>query len=480
MLRVMGAQLDELILSSFPDVAVDKGVAASIGGAERAIPAFVRDWLVSRCTTQGVLDHRGVQQFLAKHLPDKQQRELLRNQLLNGQELTILDGFNVQVNLDRGERLLRIPSLDIFNAHVPASIVERNSLLLSGTLWGAGRLQYRRSPEGGGKVWMIEFQPMQTAKVDKDYFIEQRQRFSTEQWRCLLIRSMGYNPDHYSPSQQTWLIARLVPLVQPRINLIELAPKGTGKSFVFSQLSKYAWLISGGIVTRAKLFYDMTAKSAGVITKYDAVILDEVQTIRLQDEGEIIGALKGFLESGEFRVMGYSGNSEAGFALLANIPIGPDGRPTQPKGRLDCYFDTLPKWLHGQDATALLDRFHGLIPGWELPRIQQKHLARSIGLRADYLGEILHVLRLDDTYMDFVKRNTRTDPSGDLRDINAVHRLAAGFLRLLFSGLRVTPQEFEHYCLQPARHMRALIRKQLVIMDPEYKPQLAAIESTLQ
>lgn len=473
------AQLDRLIGECFPDVAVDKGISSGIGGGERAIPAFVRDWLVSRYSTNGVPDKARIQQFLAQHLPDKQQREWLRNQLLNGEELVVLDGFEVQINLDRGERLLRIPSLDVFNGCVSAQIVEQNPLLLSGPLWGAGRLRYRTNEWGGGEVWMEEFRPMQTAKADEAYYIDQRKRFTVEEWQSLLIRSMGYDPTHYSPDQRVWLLARLAPLVQPRVNLIELAPKGTGKSFVFSQLSKYVWLISGGIVTRAKLFYDMSAKSPGVITKYDAVILDEVQTIRLQDEGEILGALKGYLESGEFRVMGFSGNSEAGFALLANIPIGPDARPLQVEGRYGCYFDTLPQWLHGRDATALLDRFHGLIPGWELPRIQKKHLSRSLGLRADYLSEILHALRRHDEYMDFVKQNTRTEPSGDLRDINAVHRLAAAFLRLLFPGLNVRPDEFEHYCLQPARNMRAMIRQQLSIMDPEYKAQLAVVESTL-
>jgi len=110
----------------------------------------------------------------------------------------------------------------------------------------------------------------------------------------------GLQPRSVFPSAAHLAFARLALLVQPRLNLIELAPKGTGKSYVFSQLSKYGWLVSGGVVTRAKLFYDMGTKTPGVITKYDAVILDEVQTIRLSDEGEILGALKGFL--GERRI----------------------------------------------------------------------------------------------------------------------------------------------------------------------------------
>jgi ATP-dependent Lon protease len=254
------------------------------------------------------------------------------------------------------------------------------------------------------------------------------------------------------------------------VNLLELAPKGTGKSYVFAQLSKYSWLISGGVVTRAQLFYNMAAKSAGVITKYDVVVLDEVQTIRLADEGEIIGGMKGYLESGEFRVMGFRGTADAGMVLLANVPMLSDRRP-----RSKSLFERLPKWLRGPESTALIDRFHGLLPGWELPRITKEHLATCVGLRADYLGEVLHQLRLRDEYSTYTQQHLRT--AGDLRDIRAVERISAGLLRLLFPDLSaVTPEEFDAYCVQPAKGLRAAIREQLAIMDEEYHPRLAEIE----
>ncbi|MBC7288211.1 MAG: BREX system Lon protease-like protein BrxL [Armatimonadetes bacterium] len=474
MATTKNSELDELILSCFPDVAVDKAVARSIGTGERAIPAFVRDWLVSRYSADGHLDVQRIHQFLAEHLPDKQQREFLRHRLLQGEELVILDGYEVKVDLRKGEYDLRVPSLDVFDARIPHRIVDENPLLLSGPLWGAGRLQYRRRQEGG-EIWLVDFKPMQTARVDLAYYIEQRRAFTLQQWMSMLVRSMGYEPAEYTPAQTRWLLARLALLVQPRLNLIELAPKGTGKSYVFSQVSKYAWLISGGVVTRAKLFYDMHIKAPGVITCYDAVILDEVQTLRLAEEGEILGALKGFLESGEFRVMGFSGNSEASFALLANIPIGADGRPLHEGRAGSSLFETLPSWLHGKDATALIDRFHGLIPGWELPRIQKQHLAAGVGLRADYLSEVLHELRQRDEYMDFVTSHTIAD--GDLRDIKAVQRIAAAYVRLLFPDLRLSLQEFEHYCLAPAKFMRQLVRDQLAAMDSEYSPHLARISA---
>ena len=457
--------LNQLVRDCFPDVSVDKELSRAITAGERAIPAFVRDWLISRYQTDDGVDNEGIRDFLAKHLPDKQQREVLRNQLLNSEELVLLDGYSVRVDLNRGDRVLRIPSLDLENGHVLPAIVEQSPLLLSEAYWGAGRLSYRPS-DSGGEVWMTEFRPMQTAEVDLDYFIDQRKRFDTAQWVALLIRSMGYNPDAFGTSALVWMLARLAPLAHPRVNILELAPKGTGKSYVFSQLSKYAWLISGGFVSRARLFFDLSRRQPGVITKFDAVILDEVQTIKLSGE-DVIGALKGYLESGEFRVMEHSGNSEAGFVLLGNIPIGPDGKPWGAGEANPSYFDTLPEWLRGQQATALIDRFHGLIPGWELPRLHRDHFAVGLGLRADYLGEVLHALRQRTEYSDFVASHLEVD--GDVRDCKAVERFTTAMLRLVFPDLkRVDLDDFQRLCVEPARQGRAMIRDQLRLMDPEY------------
>ena len=191
----------------------------------------------------------------------------------------------------------------------------------------------------------------------------------------------------------------------------------------------------------------------------------------------IIGAMKNYLEYGEFRVMGFSGNSEAGFALLANIPIGSDGKPLRLSDGSGTLFDALPRWLRGKDATPLIDRFHGLIPGWEIPRIQKHHIATGIGLRADYFSEVLHAVRRRDDYMDFVLECT--DGDGDKRDIAAVQRLSGSFLRLFFPDLRVSRDEFEHFCLRPARTMRGMIRSQMAIMDAEYRSEVAPVECTL-
>lgn len=462
--------IDRKISRSFPDVCVHKGLAASVGLSGRVIPAFVSDWLVSRYgDNEGGVNSDGIRKFIAKYLPDKKQKESLMYELRNGNPLKILDSFSVKVHPTKGDLQLRIPSLDL-TGRILDSIVDTNPLLLMGNVWGSGTLTWMPSQDKKDRyeVVMTAFNPMQAASIDLGYFRTQRKEFNLAEWLVLLTRTMGYDERKYTTKQKLLILTRLIPLIEPRVNIMELAPKGTGKSYIYSQLSRHAWLISGGVVTRAQLFYDMNRQQAGIISSFNAVILDEIQTIKLSNEGEILGALKGYLESGEFRVMGFHGSSDAGFVILGNIPIV-DGRPRDK----NC-FEELPRWLNGQGATALLDRFHALVPGWELPRIQSSSLCQSFALRADYFGEVLYALRSSQEHMAFVKDHMES--LGDLRDTRAVQRLACGYLKLLFPNLEpVTLEEFNEFCLQPAIDLRSNIRRQMAILDPEFSPNIADI-----
>ena len=462
--------IDCKIFNSFPDVCVHKGLAANAGLSGRVIPAFVSDWLVSRYSdNDGGVNSDGIRKFIEKYLPDKKQKETLMYEICNGNPLKILDSFSVKVHPTKGTLQLRIPSLDV-TGRVLDSIVDVNPLLLMGNVWGSGTLTWMPSQDKKDRfeVVMTAFNPMQSASIDLGYFLRQRNEFDLAEWLVLLTRTMGYDERKYTTRQKLLILTRLIPLIEPRVNMIELAPKGTGKSYIYSQLSRHAWLISGGVVTRAQLFYDMSRQQAGIISSFDAVILDEIQTIKLSNEGEIVGALKGYLESGEFRVMGFHGSSDAGFVILGNIPIV-DGRPRDK----NC-FSELPKWLNGHEATALLDRFHAFVPGWELPRIQSSSLCQSFALRADYFGEVLYALRSSQDHMAFVKDHVES--TGDLRDTRAVQRLACGYLKLLFPNLEsVTLVEFNEFCLQPAIELRSNIRRQMAILDPEFSPNIAEI-----
>ncbi|MFH2057946.1 MAG: BREX system Lon protease-like protein BrxL [Pseudomonadota bacterium] len=462
--------IDLKISRSFPDVCVHKGLAASVGLSGRVIPAFVTDWLVSRYSDyKGGVNSEGIRKFISKYLPDKKQKESLMYEIRNGNPLKILDSFSVKVHPKTGDLQLRIPSLDVTGRALD-SIVDANPSLLMGNVWGSGTLSWHplQDKKDQYEIVMTAFNPMQAASIDLEYYVNQRKEFNLEEWLVLLTRTMGYNEKNYSTRQKLLIFTRLIPLIEPRVNIIELAPKGTGKSYIYSQLSRHAWLISGGVVTRAQLFYDMNSKQAGIISHFNAVILDEIQTIKLSNEGEIVGALKGYLESGEYRVMGFHGSSDSGFVILGNIPII-DGLP-----RDENYFSELPRWLNGQEATALLDRFHALVPGWELPRIQSSSLCQSFALRADYFGEVLYALRASQEHMAFVKNHMES--FGDLRDTRAVQRLACGYLKLLFPNLdSVNLEEFNEFCLQPAIALRSNIRRQMAYLDPEFSPNIAEI-----
>jgi len=444
------------------------------------MPDYVADWLISRYTVNGQVNRDGIAAFLAKHLPNKRHKESLKLELSNGGTLKLLDSYSARVDIEADKLYIDLPSLDIYNASVEKVILEQHPLLLLGNVWGSGTVVRRPKYDNPDRyeIAVIDFKPMQTSIVDLDYYIKARNTFSDRQWREMLIRSIGLDPEAYSVSTatgpidpQVLLLLRLAPLVQPRLNLIELAPKGTGKSYVFSKLSRYAWLISGGTVTRAQLLYDMGRKTEGVISKYDVVILDEIQTIKLSDEGEIVGSLKGYLEQGEYRVGKFQGTAESGMVLLANIPLTSYSKPKN-----ELLFDTLPKWLRGAAATALLDRFHGLIPGWDLRKIDKECLCNSIALKADYFGEILHALRNRPEYLQWVKAHMAS--SGNIRDIIAVERIATGLLKLMYPDLNaVTVHEFKENCLEPAKQLRKLIRTQMALADEEYSAELADIQA---
>ena len=266
------------------------------------------------------------------------------------------------------------------------------------------------------------------------------------------------------------MLSRLLPFVEKKINLIELAPKGTGKSYLFSQISKYGWLVSGGSVSRARLFYDISRRAVGLVSRYDYVALDEIQSISFPDEEEVRGALKGYLESGEYRVGDHQDVGQAGFVLLGNINESNMNENSN-------VFRELPKIFQ---ESALVDRFHGFIKGWHIPRMRENMKAEGWGLNVEYFSEILHALRDDIRYRAVVDELLKVPKGADTRDTEAIKRLATGFLKLFFPHVLVLKEvkisDFEEYCLKPACKMRAIIRKQLHIMDLEYQENIPDIE----
>jgi ATP-dependent Lon protease len=459
--------LDDLIVDAFDEVSVDKGLVRELNLESQGVPTFVAEWLIDRERRRN--PHESLDQaqsnihgFIQRHLPRKSQKEAVKNRLQNGEVIRILDKFEVVIDLKKDEKRVLIPSIDT-KGRVSPHVVNKYSGLLEGGLWGAGKLAYERPSNrrsGDGSVMLHEFRPLQAADIKLEYYCQQRSRFTTDQWIALLLRSMGYNPSFYTKREtRIWLLTRLLPLVQKRVNMIELAPKGTGKSFVFSNLSRYSRVISGGKTSPAVLFYNMNTSRPGLLTQYDVLVFDEAQTISFNNPDEVIGILKDYMESGKFTRGDKHASSNCGVTFLGNIEIGGDGLPVA-----KVLFDQLPDFL---GEAAFIDRIHALLPGWEIPKIQKQSPAKSAGLKADYFAEVLRKLRDEGRYDSFVSSRCQLsgDGAGILRNNKAIKRLATGYLKLFFPDLEVSSKEFAKYCLKPAIELRERVCDQLHLID---------------
>jgi ATP-dependent Lon protease len=280
---------------------------------------------------------------------------------------------------------------------------------------------------------------------------------------------MEYDPDGFAnDTQKLEFLTRLLIFAEPRLNVIELAPKGTGKSYVFGNLSKYGWLVSGGKVTRAKLFYDKSKQQNGIIKNHDFTVFDEIQTIVFQEPAEIQAALKSYLESGKTTIDNNEFTSECGLMLMGNIPLSEQHRPISPM-----YFDSLPQNFR---ESALLDRFHCFIEGWHLPRINSSMIFKGWTINVEYFSEILHTMRTANTYGLLFDQLVTFEEKADVRDSKAIKRIATAYMKLLFPHWKtvadVNKADFDLYCLQPAVYRRGVIKVQCHYIDPEFKTRM--------
>lgn len=443
------------------------------------IPSFIKDWLIKKFINEdGTVDTNGLLFFLSKFIPQKEEAKKFKGDLMQTKaERKILARIVVEPDVRNDVIRFSIPDLEISSKEgiIERFVTEKYPELLGGEVWGVFSLVYipPGSTSRNGYIAIVDYKPFKPYEIDLDYFREGRREFTLFEWIDLLIRSMEYNPDSFlSLDQKLNFLSRLLVFVEPRLNMIELSPKGTGKSYIFNNLSKYGWCISGGIVTRAKMFYDMGKKTFGFITKHDFVALDEIQTIKFSDEAELRGALKNYLESGTFKIGDVSGVSEAGLILLGNIPLTEDLNPIN-----QFYFQELPDFFK---ESALLDRFHGFNEGWKLPRINESMKIKGYALNVEYFSEVLHSLRFASEYSLIVDELLEIETKADTRDTNAIKKIATAYFKLLFPHIRdiseINKEEFEIFCLKPAIEKRGIIRKQIHMIDPEYRENLPEIK----
>lgn len=457
----------------FDEMVVYKDLRKSNFFASLSLPSFLRDWLLKKFEDDtGNFDIEEVAAFINEFIPKKDEWVSIKNRIvIDNERVKILSKISVDINIKNQEISFSLPDFGLTNREtiIEPTVWEncKDELVKGKETWGVVELGYCFPDEEAktpGKIRLTNFTNFCPYTVDLDYYKDARAEFSVSEWIDVLLGAIDYNATGYdNDSQKLAMITRLLPFVEKRLNLIELAPKGTGKSYLFGRVSRFGWLSSGGVMSRAKMFYDISKRTQGLVCNNDFIALDEVQTISFTDVDEMRAALKGYMESGVFTVGSYEGTADAGVILLGNIK-------QEKMDEFDDMFSELPSVFH---ESALLDRFHGFIKGWDIPRMHDDLKIAGWALNSEYFCSIMHLLRDDASYRAIVDALVEVPEKADTRDTEAVKRIATGYLKLLFPSVR-TPQDisardFNRYCLKPATNMRYIIKTQLGIMDIEFK-----------
>ena len=434
----------------------------------RNLPSFVKDYLIStHIAADGSFKREALSQFLDAHIPRDNSAILAR--LKRGETLTLLTRFVISTSLAQNKTSFQIPDMGIKSADtlIPDYLIdEYPDDLIDGEKWGIMKIVYIAPVEHErGYVEMVKFKPFRPMqKLDIDYIRNCRTQFTLEEWIDVLISAMEYTPSAFNGmTQKLEFLTRLLPFLEPRLNLIELAPKGTGKSYVFGNLSKFVWLVSGGKVSRAKLVYDKSTKAPGIMRFYDMVAFDEIQTITFSDNTEMRSFLKSYLEYGHATIDNYEFMSECGLMLLGNIKLTDNNEPVNQN-----YFDSLPEVFK---ESALIDRFHGMIEGWLLPRVNVDMALHDWTLNVEFFSEVLHQLRTISVYSHIVDELVEIPAGADMRHTKAIKRIATAYLKLLFPHVtsveQIDKNDFYVLCLQPAIRRRDIVRQQCSNIDAE-------------
>ncbi len=468
--RQGGMTAEKKLKTYFSKMLVYKSARRSKFFSAMSIPSFMRDWLTMRFSdAQGNISEEQVAQYVHNNIPGKDQwNQYLLDMIHSNRPARFLTKVKIDFDLRKKQALFSLPVFGVpahkGEAVADWDVVEKNrDYLLSPTeVWGIVDVACAPTPDGKSNIFRLKrFVPFCPYTIDLPYYAKARSCFTTGEWIDVLLSAIDYNPAGYATEQEKLaMLKRLLPFVESRLNLIELAPKETGKSYLFSQISQYGWLVSGGSISRAKMFYDISKKTQGLVSRFDYVALDEIQSIRFTDAMEMQGALKGYLESGNYHVGDYRGVGQAGMMLLGNIP-------TEQMDDQSDMFSLLPEIFH---ESALLDRFHGFIKGWEIPKMRENLKAEGWALNSEYFSEVLHLLREESVYRSVVDSLLILPADAATRDTEAIKRLATAFLKLLFPHVRraedADAEEFERYCVKPAVEMRSVIKRQLSIIDP--------------
>lgn len=401
------------------------------------VPTYVVEFMLGRycASTDPEEIEEGleiVQRQLASRTVRAGEEELFKARAYKEGSVKLIDLVSARFVEKEQGYLAALPSINLNRVRIPDKLVDDNERLLTGGFYAEVTLVYDPliAEEKGHAFGISEIRPIQLSKRNVlDVMAEARPAFSSAEWRDMLIRSIGLEPQALTDRAKDSILLRMVPFVERNYNLVELGPRGTGKSHLFQQVSPYAHLISGGKATIAKMFVNNANGQRGLVCQYDVVCFDEIGGISF-DTKEGINIMKGYMESGEFSRGKESIRADGSMVFVGNFDV--DVEHQQRVGHL---FGPLPAEM--RDDTAWMDRIHAYLPGWDVPKMSMDLTTDHFGLVSDFFSECMSRLRFESRVSAM---QNRVHLGGALsgRDTNAVNKTVSGLLKLLYPDPEMT------------------------------------------
>lgn len=458
--------LDNKLAAAFPGRIVRKDLVKKLKVGFN-IPVYVLEYLLGKyCSTTNEEEiQAGLEQVkgaIAERIVKGDQSELVKARLqrTGSQKLIDLVTVTFDEKVQGGKFWARLATCGLDKVHIDHDIVHKHERLLTGGVWANVELVYDDSIGNDGAIRpfvLHRLSPIQIASANLDEFLEGRSQFSRDEWIDVLLRSMGYEPQHpdFTLRRKLLYLLRLIPMVERNYNLIELGPRGTGKSFVYREISPYVMLLSGGQGGVPDLFGWKNRKDKpGLVLKFDMVAFDEVAGPNFKSEGDK-QMYKGYMEQGSFSRGDDKGTLSADAGIVFNGNLDGDVETT---ARISHLFCALPDTI--RNDMAFHDRWHAYLPGWEMPKMQPDYFTSHMGFISDYLAEIFHSELRKRNFTDSFDWFFSLGSHVEERDRKAIAKTVSGFVKLLHPDGKCTEDEIQEY-LAFAIELRRRVKEQL-------------------
>lgn len=456
--------LDQKINEVFAGLVVRKDLAKEIRG-NAIVPTFVLEYLLGQyCTTNDEATIASgietVKSILSRHYVHRNEAELVRSNIRERGRQKVIDKISVQLNTQKDIYEATFANLGIKKVIVnPQTIKNHPKLLVSG-IWCIADIEYVYTEEKDSVPWILNaIKPIQLSHFDMNDYLEGRKQFTTEEWIDVLMQSIGFNPEKFSLRSKLTQLLRLIPFCERNYNLMELGPKGTGKSHIFSEFSPHGILISGGEVTVSKLFVNNASGKIGLVGYWDCVAFDEFAGKQKKVDKALVDIMKNYMANKSFSRGVETLGAEASMVFIGNT------QHTVPHmlKTADLFCD-LPDKYHD---SAFLDRIHFYIPGWEVDIIRGDMFSNGYGFVVDYFAEILRTFRNEDfanKYQDYFTLGKDIST----RDRDGIRKTFSGLMKILFPTGEATEEEVRKL-LTFAMEGRKRVKDQLLRIDPTYQ-----------